>query len=61
RKIPAINEDPILRKENEALLKKRKKGELEAFKAFGLPLTSLRKLYIEYIKRKSRGFDVKLI
>ena len=61
RKIPAINEDPILRKENETLLKKRKKGELEAFKAFGLPLTSLRKLYVDYIKHKSRGFNVKLI
>ena len=50
-----------LKRENEIMLKKKRKGELEAFKAFGLPLTELRKKYISYIKTKSKAKDVKLI
>ena len=61
RNIPAINEDEILQTENEMLLKKRKKGELEAFKSFGTPLTELEGIYVDYIRTKSRAFDVKLI
>ncbi|MHA2162018.1 MAG: hypothetical protein ACXABF_06320, partial [Candidatus Thorarchaeota archaeon] len=61
RKIPAINGDEFLRSENEMLLKKRKKGELEAFKSFETPLKELEGIYVDYIKTKSRAFDVKLI
>jgi len=61
RNIPAINENTVLKRENEIMLKKKRKGELEAFKAFGLPLTELRTLYVSYIKKKARAFDVKLI
>ncbi|MHA1903124.1 MAG: hypothetical protein ACXADL_06775 [Candidatus Thorarchaeota archaeon] len=61
RNIPAINEDDVLRSENETLLKKRKKGELEAFKSLGTPLAELEGIYVEYIKTKSRTLDVKLI
>lgn len=61
RGIPAIGNNSELKKENEIMLKKKRKGELEAFKAFGLPLTELRKKYVSYIKTKSRKFDVKLI
>ena len=61
RNIPAINENTVLKRENEIMLKKKRKGELEAFKAFGLPLTELRSLYVSYIKKKARAFDVKLI
>ncbi len=61
KNIPAINEDPFLKKQNEIMLRKKRKGELEAFKAFGLPLEDLKELYIKYIKKKSYDFDVKLI
>lgn len=61
KNIPAIEQDSVLKRENEILLKKGKKGELEAFKAFGLPLTELRDLYKSYITNKARMFDVKLI
>ncbi|MHA1636623.1 MAG: hypothetical protein ACTSUB_01295 [Candidatus Thorarchaeota archaeon] len=60
RGIPAIGNNSELKKENETMLKKKRKGELEAFKAFGLPLTELRKKYVSYIKTKSRKHDVKL-
>ncbi|MFW9925943.1 MAG: hypothetical protein ACFFDM_04155, partial [Candidatus Thorarchaeota archaeon] len=59
--IPAISQDESLRKENEMMLKKKRKGELEAFKAFGLPLSELKQLYIKYLKTKAASFDVKLI
>ncbi|TFF93350.1 hypothetical protein EU546_06320 [Candidatus Thorarchaeota archaeon] len=61
KNIPAIDNDPILRRENEILLKRGRKGELEAFKAFGLPLTKLKTLYKSYIISKARALDVKLI
>lgn len=61
RNIPSISEDPVLSKQNETLLKKKRKGELEAFKAFGLPLAELKGLYIKYLKKKSAENDVKLI
>jgi DNA topoisomerase VI subunit A len=61
RNIPAICQDDELKKQNEAMLKKKRKGELEAFKAFGLPLSELKKLYIKYLKQKADTFDVKLI
>ncbi len=59
--IPAISEDETLNKENEKMLKKKRKGELEAFKAFGLPLNDLKQLYIRYLKTKAAAYDVKLI
>jgi DNA topoisomerase VI subunit A len=59
--IPAISQDETLRKENDIMLKKKRKGELEAFKAFGLPLSDLKQLYIKYLKTKSATYDVKLI
>jgi hypothetical protein len=43
------------------MLKKRRKGELEAFKSFGLPLKELKKKYVEYIRYKASAYDVKLI
>jgi hypothetical protein len=43
------------------MLRKKRKGELEAFKAFGLPLADLKEMYIKYLKRKSADTDVKLI
>ncbi|RLI56357.1 MAG: hypothetical protein DRO93_11340 [Candidatus Thorarchaeota archaeon] len=61
KKIPAISQDPVLRRENERLLKEQRKGELEAFKAFGLPVRELRKLYIRYIREKASRLDVKLL
>jgi DNA topoisomerase VI subunit A len=61
RNIPSIGQDSILRKQNETMLKKKRKGELEAFKAFGYPLAELKQLYVRYLKTKSRGLDVKLI
>jgi DNA topoisomerase VI subunit A len=61
RNIPAISQDPLLNKQNSVMLKKRRKGELEAFKAFGYPLAELKQLYVKYLKTKSRDFDVKLI
>ncbi len=60
KNIPAIGQDPILSHENQVMLKNRKKGELEAFKAFGLPLAKLRQKYIEYIIIKARENDVSL-
>jgi hypothetical protein len=59
--IPAISQDEALRKENDVMLKKKRKGELEAFKAFGLPLSDLKHLYIKYLKTKAAANDVKLI
>jgi DNA topoisomerase VI subunit A len=61
RKIPAISQDVELQKQNETMLKKRRKGELEAFKAFGLPLSELKALYVKYMREKSAAYDVKLI
>jgi DNA topoisomerase VI subunit A len=61
RNIPSISQDPILSKQNEVMLKKRRKGELEAFKAFGYPLAELKQLYVRYLKTKSNDYDVKLI
>ncbi|MFW9788699.1 MAG: hypothetical protein ACFFE2_06615 [Candidatus Thorarchaeota archaeon] len=61
RNIPAICQDPILKTQNEYMLKKKRKGELEAFKAFGYPLSELRELYVKYMKSKANDFDVKLI
>ncbi|TFH08675.1 MAG: hypothetical protein E4H14_05970 [Candidatus Thorarchaeota archaeon] len=61
RNIPAISEDPILKKQNEVMLRKKRKGELEAFKAFGLPLADLKEMYTKYLKRKAADTDVKLI
>ncbi len=61
RRIPAIAQNAQLRCENDRLLKKRRKGELEAFKAFGLPIRELRDKYVEYIREKARRCDVKLL
>ena len=61
RNIPSISQDPVLNRQNEIMLKKKRKGELEAFKAFGLPLAELKNLYIEYLKKKSADNDVKVI
>ena len=61
RNIPSICQDPLLNKQNETMLKKKRKGELEAFKAFGHPLAELKKLYINYLKTSSKKYDVKLI
>jgi DNA topoisomerase VI subunit A len=61
KKIPSINQNPVLNRQNEAMLKKRRKGELEAFKSFGYPLSELKQLYINYLKTKSNEHDVKLI
>jgi DNA topoisomerase VI subunit A len=59
--IPAISQDEFLRRENETMLQKRRKGELEAFKAFGLPLSDLKRLYMDYLSTKAADYDVKLI
>jgi len=61
RNIPAISEDPFLKRQNEVMLKQKRKGELEAFKAFGLPLADLKGMYIEYLRKKTSEVDVKLI
>jgi DNA topoisomerase VI subunit A len=61
RSIPSISQDPILSRQNEIMLKQKRKGELEAFKAFGCPLAELKKLYIRYLKTKSNECNVKLI
>ncbi|MFW9964191.1 MAG: hypothetical protein ACFFCX_11540 [Candidatus Sifarchaeia archaeon] len=61
RNIPSISQDPYLNKQNEIMLKRRRKGELEAFKAFGCPLNELKKMYIRYLKAKLNEYDVKLI
>ncbi|RLI54552.1 MAG: hypothetical protein DRO87_04770 [Candidatus Thorarchaeota archaeon] len=60
RNIPAISQDPELRKQNDMMLRKKRKGELEAFKAFGLPLSELKGLYVKYLKRKAASLDVEL-
>ncbi len=60
RNIPSINQDPILSRQNEIMLKKKRKGELEAFKAFGLPLAELKNLYVKYLKKKCADNNVKL-
>jgi hypothetical protein len=59
--IPAICQDDFLRKENDMMLRKKRKGELEAFKAFGLPLSDLKQLYVKYLRTKAAMYDVKLI
>ncbi|MBN2230643.1 MAG: hypothetical protein JW779_13725 [Candidatus Thorarchaeota archaeon] len=61
KNIPAISQDSVLNRENDIMLKKKRKGELEAFKAFGFPLADLKELYIKYLKEKTSSFDVKLI
>jgi DNA topoisomerase VI subunit A len=61
RNIPAISQDQLLGRQNEVMLKKRRKGELEAFKSFGLPLSELKGLYINYLKTKASDLDVKVI
>ncbi|TFG31050.1 hypothetical protein EU527_13465 [Candidatus Thorarchaeota archaeon] len=61
RNIPSINEDQVLSRQNEVMLKKKRKGELESFKAFGLPLAELKELYVKYLKKRSADNDVKLI
>ncbi|MHA2003280.1 MAG: hypothetical protein ACW960_04150 [Candidatus Thorarchaeota archaeon] len=43
------------------MLKNKRKGELEAFKAFGLPPNQLKTAYMKYIQAKARDYDVKLI
>jgi DNA topoisomerase VI subunit A len=61
RNIPAISQDQELNRQNEIMLKKKRKGELEAFKSFGLPLAELKGLYVNYLKTKATELDVKLI
>jgi DNA topoisomerase VI subunit A len=61
RNIPAISQDRELNRQNEIMLKKKRKGELEAFKSFGLPLAELKGLYVNYLKTKATELDVKLI
>jgi len=61
RSIPAISIDEILSKQNETMLRKKRKGELEAFKSFGLPLGDLKGLYLKYLRTKAAGLDVKVI
>ena len=60
RQVPAISQDEFLNKENEAMIEKRKKGELESFKAFGVSLKALKKKYIDYMTQKIRDAGVKL-
>ncbi|WXG43403.1 MAG: hypothetical protein WED04_05090 [Promethearchaeati archaeon SRVP18_Atabeyarchaeia-1] len=60
REVPAISEDEFLNKENETILEKKKKGELESFKAFGVSLKALKKKYIDYITQKIQNAGVKL-
>jgi DNA topoisomerase VI subunit A len=61
KNIPAISQDHQLSRQNEVMLKKKRKGELEAFKSFGLPLAELKGLYINYLKTKASDLDVKVI
>ncbi|MDH4213702.1 MAG: hypothetical protein OEV85_07250 [Candidatus Thorarchaeota archaeon] len=61
KNIPAISQDQLLSRQNEIMLKKKRKGELEAFKSFGLPLAELKGFYIKYLKTKSSDLDVKVI
>ncbi|MFW9889333.1 MAG: hypothetical protein ACFFER_14190 [Candidatus Thorarchaeota archaeon] len=43
------------------MLRKKRKGELEVFKAFGLPLNQLKTTCMKYIQAKALDYDVKLI
>jgi DNA topoisomerase VI subunit A len=61
KSIPAISQNAILNKENETMLKRKKKGELESFKSFGLPLVELKGMYRKYIRNKAASLDVKVI
>ncbi|MFW9910319.1 MAG: hypothetical protein ACFFEF_17325 [Candidatus Thorarchaeota archaeon] len=61
RSIPAIEGDKYLSKENEIMLRKKRKGELESFKSFGLPLKDLKEKYKSYIISKAYEYNVKLI
>nr|MDO8135196.1 hypothetical protein [Candidatus Njordarchaeum guaymaensis] len=60
RDVPAIGQDEFLRKENEAIIERKKKGELESFKAFGVSLKALKKKYTDYIAQKISEAGVKL-
>jgi DNA topoisomerase VI subunit A len=60
RQVPAISQDEFLQKENETLIEKKKKGELESFKAFGMSLKSLKKKYLDYMTTKIQEAGVKL-
>jgi len=60
RNVPAISQDEFLRGENENIIEKKKKGELESFKAFGVSLKALKKKYSDYITQKISEAGVKL-
>lgn len=60
RQVPAISQDEFLQKENETLIEKKKKGELESFKAFGMSLKALKKKYLDYMTTKIQEAGVKL-
>ncbi len=60
REVPAISRDEILQKENEAIIEKKKKGELESFKAFGMSLKALKKKYLDYMTTKIQEAGVKI-
>jgi DNA topoisomerase VI subunit A len=60
RAVPAISQDELLNKENETIIEKKKKGELESFKAFGVSLKALKKKYIDYMTQKVQAAGVKL-
>jgi DNA topoisomerase VI subunit A len=60
REVPAISQDEFLSKENEAIIERKKKGELESFKAFGVSLKALKKKYSDYITQKISEAGVKL-
>jgi DNA topoisomerase VI subunit A len=60
RAVPAISQDEFLSQENEAMIEKKKKGELESFKAFGVSLKALKKKYTDYITQKISEAGVKL-
>jgi DNA topoisomerase VI subunit A len=60
RQVPAINQDEFLQKENETIIEKKKKGELESFKAFGMSLKALKKKYLDYMTTKIQQAGVKL-
>jgi DNA topoisomerase VI subunit A len=60
REVPAISQDEVLQKENEAIIEKKKKGELESFKAFGMSLKALKKKYLDYMTTKIQEAGVKI-
>jgi DNA topoisomerase VI subunit A len=60
RQVPGISEDEFLRQENETMIERKKKGELESFKAFGVSLKALKKKYSDYIMQKISQAGVKL-